>query len=181
MGVKDLDRTNPEIDGSGSGWTALGLNFLGLLYFPSVKIQKCELASKLEGEKMTGFIFGLCRLEGPSEGPWIVCASVRVCVFLSVPWKAPCFCLVSSEQDPRDGARAGCCPLSPSPWEAGNVGPTIQPPHPMAQASGLGRGGQGVLVSDSVVAAGQRFGLFRKRAWVSECLEGTGKDSTLGL
>lgn len=141
MGVKDLDRTNPEIDGSGSGWTALGLNFLGLLYFPSVKIQKCELASKLEGEKMTGFIFGLCRLEGPNEGPAIVCASVRVCVFLSVPWKAPCFCLVSSEQDPRDGARAGCCPLSPSPWEAGNVGPIIQPPHPMAQASGLGRGG----------------------------------------
>lgn len=87
MGVKDLDRTNPEIDGSGSGWTALGLNFLGLLYFPSVKIQKCELASKLEGEKMTGFIFGLCRLEGPNEGPAIVCASVRVCVFLSVPWK----------------------------------------------------------------------------------------------
>lgn len=126
------------------GLPVAGLNFLGLLYFPSVKIQKCELASRLEGEKMTGFIFGLCRLEGPSEGPWIVCASVRVCVFLSVPWKAPCFCLVSSEQDPRDGAWAGCCPLGPSLWEAGNVGPTIQPPLPMAQASCLVLGVGGV-------------------------------------
>lgn len=120
------------------GQPVAGLNFLSLLYFPSVKIQKCELASKLEGEKMIGFIFGLCRLEGPSEGTWIVCASVRVCVFLSVPWKAPCFCLVSSEQDPRDGAWSGCCPLGPSPWEAGNVSPTIRLP---PRGSGLWPGG----------------------------------------
>lgn len=65
MGVTDLDRTNPEIDGSGSGWTALGLNFLGLLYFPSVKIQKCELASKLEGEKNDRLHFWTLQIRRP--------------------------------------------------------------------------------------------------------------------
>lgn len=162
------------------GQPVSGLNFLSLLYFPSVKIQKCELASKLEGEKMTGFIFGLCRLEDPCEGPWLVCASVRVCVFLCVPWKAPCFCLVSSEQDPRDGARPGAVLWARVRGKLAMSVPPSSTPAPCGSRLWPGAG-RGVSVSDSVVAAGQRFGLFRKRAWVSECLEGTGKNSTLGL
>lgn len=92
------------------GWHVAHLNFLGLLYFPSVFI-KHELASVLEEKNYGLYLWILQRLGRPSEG---VLDLLCFCVCFSR--KAQLLCLVFSEQGPSDGAQVGpgplgCCPV----------------------------------------------------------------------